>query len=992
MRKKKNVFCDNDNNIKKILIAFVFVIVFLLTGLVYPGFLRTLGVSALIQSSWVDGAESGSSTTDLSGWTKYDSASAIDTADGIRLGESRLKWTPTPTGRPGVLLTEPGGDELGGSELDLKPDGEDGAIMAWQSDRNPDQPDGNNVDIRVQKVSVDGAPLWGSDGILVSCDPSNPGQSKPYPQKKAKIISDNLGGAIIAWEDWTPGPNDSDVYIQRIDDSGEPVWGDCGLLLSTDPLIPGDPAPGQQTDISIVTDGAGGAVVVWTTNQPAYKIMAQRIDSAGTILWGNDGMSISTLPFPTQPDLIFSEGIEDSAVVVFNSDNNIYIQAIGITGFSAGTLVFGDGIPISVALGDQTNPQVIANYSVPGVPSLAVVWEDTRNGDKDIYAQALSQSCTDPGSGSRCWENGVDSDDWEGIPISEAVDNQMLPSIVSLESDGFFIAWGDRRSGSNDDFYAQRIDFSGTRMWNNATLPAEDWDGIPIATGDGDQAVSSDFDPVLQMFDIVTSQSLNGIVVSWGARDTEQQGGYVQLVDLDGIKQWGSDGIFLSRDADDPRLAPSGTNSESVIVVWPDRDSDLTAQKIGGAGYAPSGYLISSVFDAGSTQDWSTISWDDVGNGGTARLITRTAVGDPTNISPLGTAYASSTMAGQPGVSPEAAYDNTPYTPWFHDYVTEPPLDATNPQWVAVDFGSQKEFKIINMMMGGGGGGFSIPLEFNIEVSDDFSHGIGDVWDPVSSVTVSATPSLDPNNFTGWDITGINATVGDAEIVMSDINGIVIPFFKITLPSSVLARQFRILISDCTEVNSGGGIMAKVAGLNQVGISAGEWSCNGWEDCPDDYDVSGSNITSPAGRYIQYAVMLNGGASISPIIDEVGLSYGDAGPAPAPSSPPTYSLPQENEEISQPVTPSPQVCSHTLAQVQASPIPPFNPTWGLGYPWGGRVQWALDHRAAIYKLYVDYLGRQPCEIEVNWILQHDNDINNIRYNILISEEYQNKHR
>lgn len=115
------------------------------------------------------------------------------------------------------------------------------------------------------------------------------------------------------------------------------------------------------------------------------------------------------------------------------------------------------------------------------------------------------------------------------------------------------------------------------------------------------------------------------------------------------------------------------------------------------------------------------------------------------------------------------------------------------------------------------------------------------------------------------------------------------------------------------------------------------------------------------------------------------------------ANPPSYTLPppvvippSENvppEKIAQPV-----ICANTLAEIQASPIPPFNPIWGSNYPWGDRVRWALDHRANIYWLYVWYLEREPCASEVNWLLQRDNEINNIRYHILISEEYRNKHK
>jgi len=119
------------------------------------------------------------------------------------------------------------------------------------------------------------------------------------------------------------------------------------------------------------------------------------------------------------------------------------------------------------------------------------------------------------------------------------------------------------------------------------------------------------------------------------------------------------------------------------------------------------------------------------------------------------------------------------------------------------------------------------------------------------------------------------------------------------------------------------------------------------------------------------------------------------------SSSPTYSTPSEEpreevieeevEEIKEEIV-LPEnntvVVGNSLETIQLSPIPPFNPTWGVGYP-GGRVKWALKHRENIYYLYVNLLKRRPSSSEVNWWLKYNDNINLIRYLFLTSEEYRN---
>ncbi len=177
------------------------------------------------------------------------------------------------------------------SEGNLKWDADGVPIIATAglSTQNPDMfldDDGNywvalegNEDIYVQKLSPTGQRLFGDNGVAV-CTAEG---GKNYPQLCISGI-----GAIVVWEDQRQ-IEQSDLYIQRIDASGNLMWPTDGLPLS---VLPSNSSHSQ----NIVHDANGGALVVYWNSLgefPPGSIYAQRVDSLGNLLWGNDGKFIT---------------------------------------------------------------------------------------------------------------------------------------------------------------------------------------------------------------------------------------------------------------------------------------------------------------------------------------------------------------------------------------------------------------------------------------------------------------------------------------------------------------------------------------------------------------------------------------------------------------------------------------------------------------------------------------------------------------------------
>jgi len=118
-------------------------------------------------------------------------------------------------------------------------------------------------------------------------------------QNIPEIISDNRGGAIIAWLDFRLG--NADIFIQRLDAQGFTKWVDGGKAVSIN--------PGNQFNHKIIQDEESGCIVVWEDYRNGNSdIYAQRVDSSGNILWDSAGVAISVLPLDQEDPQIVSDG------------------------------------------------------------------------------------------------------------------------------------------------------------------------------------------------------------------------------------------------------------------------------------------------------------------------------------------------------------------------------------------------------------------------------------------------------------------------------------------------------------------------------------------------------------------------------------------------------------------------------------------------------------------------------------------------------------
>jgi hypothetical protein len=230
-----------------------------------------------------------------------------------------LPWGATPS----VISN----DARNEGPVDLKPDGQGGALISWSAITIfPEE-----GQIRVQKINSSGASQWTANGIVLVDSDDVGGWSTAWStfDLTSSVDTDGAGGAIIAWSDWrnsTTGVANDDIYAQRVDSGGSLVWSTGGVLLP--PFISGATAPGSQRSPKLVADGIGGAIVTYPDlGGNSWDISATRLDRFGTKIFSN---------------YVFSDFMNGDA--------------------------------------DQTDPQIAFDGTGPAPQGAIIVWHDDRSG------------------------------------------------------------------------------------------------------------------------------------------------------------------------------------------------------------------------------------------------------------------------------------------------------------------------------------------------------------------------------------------------------------------------------------------------------------------------------------------------------------------------------------------------------------------------------------------------------------------------------------
>ena len=435
--------------------------------------------------------------------------------------------------------------------------------------------------------SEPGYTSWVYDGLAINTAAND--------QTNPTIVSDGAGGSIITWVDNRTGI--ADIYAQRVNASGTVQWEAGGVALCT--------ATGDQDLPSIVSDGAGGAIVMWhDSRNGGDDIYAQRVNASGTVEWTTDGIALcpTTLMANLGFARITSDGAGGAIVTwrdyLFPYISDVYAQRVNASGTvqwtvnctedggwnvinpsivsddTGGAIVMWEDYSQEVcvyieakrlnASGDvewakhydaissctSINNTMIASDGAGGA---VIAWEDYVSEFSDIYAQRVDAS------GAVLWTTG-------GVALCTASGNQAFPMIVSDGAGGAIVTWHDSRGGNND-IYAQRVNVLGAVEWTT--------NGVALCTASGDQDSP-----------MIVSDGAGGAIVTWHDSRGGNNDIYAQRVNVLGAVEWTTNGVALCTAMGDQRN-PAITSDDwgGAIITWQDGRSgnwDIYADQIGG--------------------------------------------------------------------------------------------------------------------------------------------------------------------------------------------------------------------------------------------------------------------------------------------------------------------------------------------------------------------------------------------------------------------------
>ncbi len=380
--------------------------------------------------------------------------------------------------------------------------------------------------IYTQKVNSNGVNRWDANGTAI-CRASG-------DQKNPQIVSDSTGGAIITWEE-------SDVYAQRINSNGDIQWDLNGNAICT--------AKGSQEFPQIVSDGANNTIITWQDSRFGdYDIYAQKINSSGDIQWMANGTAICTANGSQKFPQLVNDGA--GGIIITWQDNrdgdyDIYAQKIN----SSGDIQWiANGTTICTANGTQLLPQLIGD----GANGTIITWEDSRNGNYDIFAQKVNSS------GYIQWNAN-------GTAICTANNSQLLPQLIGDGVNGTIISWQDSRDDS-DDIYIQKVNSSGEIQW----IP----NGTAICTVIGNQLVPQ-----------LISDGANGTIITWQDNRDGNYDIYTQKINSNGEIQWVSNGKAVCTANGDqliPQIISNGAGG--AIITWDDNRVEVDSGDDDGNG------------------------------------------------------------------------------------------------------------------------------------------------------------------------------------------------------------------------------------------------------------------------------------------------------------------------------------------------------------------------------------------------------------------------
>jgi len=401
--------------------------------------------------------------------------------------------------------------------------------------------EGGNYDTRLQLLDPQGNELWEHNGILIS-DNATSTWVTDYD-----LSVDNTDCAIITFQDYRDAGN-TNIYAYRISATGEFLWGDNGVALSSNTNFEGAPK-------CTVTD-TGSTIFAW---QSEYDVRLQKISSGGDVLWGDEGILLhSDTENYTWPHIIPAG--DDNTFLVWAKETGVpyapykdnFVQKLD----PDGNFLFAEDVALSTTQG-------VLAYAQPSLErdannGIVVQWTDGRgNSNPATYIQHVGND------GSVLMQDN-------GVAVSSNYADLQVNSEITFDpiNDEVYIFWMERNGNQNmSGIFGQKLSVTGEKLWGD--------NGISFV------AMSSD-----EFIPIGISYSDNGVIVSYHQSTSPVNSNILAMkIDPSGNYIWGENGsvIMSSAESSKGHKVFSEFANDQCIALWEDDRSgnvDIYAQNI----------------------------------------------------------------------------------------------------------------------------------------------------------------------------------------------------------------------------------------------------------------------------------------------------------------------------------------------------------------------------------------------------------------------------
>jgi hypothetical protein len=363
----------------------------------------------------------------------------------------------------------------------------------------------------------------------------------------------------------------TDVLAQHVDANGNLLWGANGISVSS--------ATGTQSGVRMVSDGSGGLLVVWsdTRTDALGDIYAQRIAANGTPLWTVDGVALASgVDRQNAPDIV-DDGAGGAIATWVVNNTDIAARAINSSGIPQGP---AGGTTLCAATGNQTAPKIASD----GAAGAILTWTDGRVSPPDVYAARLTSAGTVPWTGN-------------GVAVSAGANNQSAPEIVADGSGGAIIVLNGTTLSLFQTIYAFHLNSAGAHVWSTS--------GVVVFNAGVNQSNHR-----------LLTDGAGGVFVFGVASDD-----VAQHLDSGGNILWPSAGVSVGSGGSPTGMARDG--SGGLLLCWREGTTGIRAQLLNGSGVpqwpsTSAGLLIGTatgdrVQVGPDGANGALLAWDDTG-------------------------------------------------------------------------------------------------------------------------------------------------------------------------------------------------------------------------------------------------------------------------------------------------------------------------------------------------------------------------------------------